>query len=81
MIFEDEKQQAEYEKYVKLPLGKEIEELLLPISKDFDFIVGAMVFCKTVEQRQKLINEIKTKNITNYGEICHLFNEINKGNI
>lgn len=81
MKFENKEQQAEYEKYVKLPLGKETVEILKPISKDYDFIVGALAICRTERQRQKLIQEIKSKNITKYGEICHTCCKIHKGEL
>ena len=76
MQFKDEKQKEIYLKYVSLPLGKEIEELLKPIEDDYDFICGALVFVETKKQRQKFINTIKEKNLNTFSDISELVGEL-----
>ena len=75
MQFKDEQQKAKYKKYVSLPLGKEIEELLKPVYDDYDFIVGALVFVESEPQRQKFIDTIKEKNLRKVSTI-RLFTRI-----
>lgn len=76
MQFKDEKQKAKYKKYVSLPLGKEIEELLKPVCDDYDFICGALVFVESEKQRQKFINTIKEKNLNTFSDISELVGEL-----
>ena len=73
--------QDDINSWLTIPLGQEIIDLLTPISKDPDFICSGLAFCDTEETRRKLINEIKTKNLTKYGEVIHAIGEIRKGNI
>lgn len=65
----------------KLPYGDVIVDLLKPIFDNNEFIYSALLYCETPEERQKLINEIRTKNLTKYGEVIHAISEIRKGNI
>ena len=65
----------------KLPLGNEIVELLKPIFDNDEFIYSILLYCKTLEQRQKLINEIKTKKLSKYSEVVHTMHEISMGRL
>ena len=65
----------------EFPLGNEIVALLKPIFDNEEFIYSILLYCKTPEQRQKLIDEIKTKNINEYRDIVHIANEINMGRV
>ena len=67
--------------WLTIPLGQEVIDLLTPIYDDNEFICSALAFCNTEESRKKLINEIKTKKLTKYGEVIHAVGEIYKGNI
>ena len=67
--------------WLTIPLGQEVIDLLTPIFDDDEFICGALAFCDTEEARRKLINEIKAKNITKYGDAVEVITEIRKGNI
>ena len=67
--------------WLTIPLGQEIIDILTPISKDPDFICSGLAFCNTEEKRKKLINEIKSKNITKYGDVIHTIHEIRMGRI
>lgn len=73
--------EADMDKWINKPLGKEIDELLRPIFDNDEFVLSALVFCESIEERQKLINEIKAKNITKYSDVVHTISEIRKGNI
>lgn len=67
--------------WLSIPLGQEIIDLLTPIFDNDEFICSALAFCDTEEARRKLINEIKTKKLTKYGDICHTINAIRMGRI
>ena len=81
MEFIDNRQKEKFEKFKAMPLGQEIVDLLTPISDTYDFVCGALVFCETEEQRQKLINEIKTKNLNTFRDISHAVNEVAMGRV
>ena len=72
---------VDVERLAKLPLGNEIVILLKPIFDNDEFIYSALLFCETQTDRQKLINEIKSKNITKYGDVIHTISEIRFGRI
>ena len=73
--------EEDIQSWYSIPLAQEVRNLLTPISKDPDFICSALAFCDTEETRKKLLNEIKTKNLTKYGEVINVISEIRKGNI
>lgn len=67
--------------WLSIPLGQEIIDLLTPIFDNDEFICGVLAYCNSEEKRQKIINEIKEKNITKYGDVISVMHEISRGRL
>ncbi len=72
---------CDVDRLAELPLGNEIVDLLTPIFNNDEFIYSALLYCESAKDRRKLINEIKTKNLTKYSDICHTLHGIRMGRI